>query len=85
MRDPAWNPQEKIEEPGPSQGVRVVSRSLPHFCRVRTGSPEGPAYGTKDQISSSIERVAPDESTLAGCLRGLQCEHGYLPSTLWDD
>ena len=69
--------QEKIKEPGPSQGVRVVSWSLLHFDGVYIGSPEGPAHGTKDQISRSSGQVAHDESTLAGCPQGLQYEHGY--------
>ena len=69
--------QEKIEEPGPSRGVKVVSRSLPHSDGVHSGFPEGPAHGTNDRISSSSGRVAPGESTLAGCPQGLHCEHGY--------
>ena len=62
--------QEKIETPGPSHGVRVVPRSLPHFRGVRTGSPVGPAHGTEDQsISSSgwVCRSLPTLSMLAGC------------------
>ena len=39
---------ERIEEPGPSQGVRVVGCSLPHFGGVHTCSSEGPAHGTKN-------------------------------------
>ena len=61
---------------GGQTGVKMMPRSHPHFGGVHTGSPEGPAHGTKDRISSSSGRVAPGESTLAGCPRGLQCEHG---------
>ena len=68
--------QEKIKEPGPSQGVRVVSWFLPHFGGVHTSSPEGPAHGTKDRTSSSSRRVADGKSTLAGCPEGYNVSMG---------
>ena len=57
-----------------------MSWALPYFGGVHTFSPEGPVHGTEDQISSSSWWVAGNalyESTLAGCPRGLHCEHGY--------